>query len=725
MGWTAEPAAEADSSAFAIPRTFSPVRVDGILDEEAWTQAWVWQLAYEVEPGENIPAPVRTEVLLIHDHTHLFVAFRAFDPEPAAIRAHLSDRDDAWSDDWVAVILDTFNDERRNYLLGVNPLGVQLDTIEAWPEGNGEWDGIWHSAAKITDWGWTAELKIPFSTLRFQRSSGPQLWGFDAIRGYPRLRWHKMGAFPRDRSNNCYLCQAIKIEGFDGVSPGRNLEVVPTLTAARTETREDFPHGPLDSSDYETEAGITARWGFTPNLTLAATLNPDFSQVEADARQLDINEPFALFFPEKRPFFMEGADFFETLFDAVYTRTIRDPSWGLKLTGKEGRHTVGAYVAEDDVTNLIFPGSQGSGGTSLAMQSTAAVLRYKHDIGNRYTLGFLLTDREGHSYFNRVAGVDADLRFNATERVRLQLLGSSTRYPDAVAEEFAQPAGQLEDWAAELLYEHGTRSLSWWALVKDVGADFRADLGFMPKVDERGGEVGVDYVWNATDTSWYSSLNLKVKVDYTEDHEGNLLAQENAVRFTMEGPLQSHAFLRPSRKREGYNGLEFELDEVSLHGCMKPNAHSHLWLNATIGDRIDYTNTRLGDRLHLSPGFTYRFGRHLSLDLRHTFERMNYDGQRLFEANISQLTTAYYLNPRAFFRAIFQHVAYDYNVALYNDDRDPEFRHLFTQLLFSYKLNPHTVLFLGYSDNSFGSRDIDLTRSDRTVFVKLGYAWVP
>jgi hypothetical protein len=159
------------------------IEVDGRIDEPAWSEAWSCELRWEVEPGENTPAPVRTEVLVFHDRTRLYVGFRAHDPEPSRIRAHLSDRDGAWSDDWVGVVLDTFNDERRNYVLAVNPLGVQMDQIESWPESDTVWDGIWASAASIEEWGWSAEIAVPFSTLRFQRSDAPQVWGLDAVRG--------------------------------------------------------------------------------------------------------------------------------------------------------------------------------------------------------------------------------------------------------------------------------------------------------------------------------------------------------------------------------------------------------------------------------------------------------------------------------------------------------------------------------------------------------------
>ena len=707
-----------------IPRIDADLTMDGMLDEEVWASSWSIELGYEVSPGENIPAPVKTEVYIFHSRTHLCIGFRAHDPDPTAIRAHLSNRDNAWTDDWVAVVLDTFNDERRNYFLAVNPKGVQMDDIENWPGGQTDWDGIWFSAAQITEWGWSAEMKIPFSTLRFQRQNGPQQWRFDGVRSYPRNVSHRLGAFPRDRSNNCYLCQAVKIEGFEAVSPGRNLEIDPTLTGVRTDLREDLPDGPWQTAESEFELGLTARWGITPNLTLSGTFNPDFSQVEADARQLEVNQPFALFFPEKRPFFMEGADFFETPFDLVYTRMMRDPAWGLKLSGKDGPHTTGAYVVRDQVTNLIFPGSQSSDSTSLAMANTSTVLRYKYDIGNRYTLGGMVTDREGDDYFNRVAAVDGDFRFSATDRIIAQFMGSSTQYPQQVAEDFDQPIGTFDDTAIELLYSHDTRSLSWWAEYTDVGTDFRADLGFMPQVDFRHGEAGVGYTWNATDASWYSILDLKAKLAHTEDQRGGLLNDEAAVMFTAEGPLQSHAILRPSLHREGYNGEEFDFNRLFVHTCLKPNGHSHVWLNGTVGGKVDYVNTRDGDTVNLDGGLQYRFGKHLQFEGMYTHENMTVDEGWLYEANIGQVLLAWHFSSRTFVRAIVQHVSYDFNTDLYSDDRDSEYRELFGQFLFSYMINPRTVLFVGYTEESLGNQDYGLTGSSTSVFVKVGYAWV-
>jgi hypothetical protein len=709
---------------FQIPRVDGRIEVDGVPDEPLWDQAWTMTLDYEVEPGENIPAPVVTEVMVMHDANRLYVAFRAHDPNPAAIRAHLSDRDDAWNDDWVGVVLDTFNDERRDYLFAVNPLGVQMDIIEVNLTSATPWDGIWKSSAEIHDWGWSAEIVIPFSTLRFQRSERPQIWGFDAIRGYARGTRAMMGSFPRDRSNNCYLCQAHKIEGFAGVSPGRNIEIVPTLTASRTDVREEMPDGPIVNGDPDVELGLTARWGITPNLTLSGTINPDYSQVEADALQLTVNRPFAIFYPELRPFFMEGADFFDTSMNVVYTRMMREPAWGLKLTGKEGVHTIGAYVVDDDITNLIIPGSESSSFTVLDESNTATVLRYKYDIGNRFTLGGIFTNRDGKDYLNRVAGIDGEFRITARDWIGVQILRSSTDYPEEISEDYNQPEGSLEDWAAEIFYSHSTRTWMWWAVLKDIGDDFRADLGFMPQVGYQHREVGVGYQWNRTETSWYTRMDIKAKIADTVDQSGFELFHEDVVQFTFEGPMQSHSVIRPSTMREGYNGQSYEFNRLRLHFCGRPNGHSYIHANLNGGGQVDYANSRPGDFLNLDFGFWYRFGRHFYLESSWTREEMDVDEGWLYTTTIAELETSWQFNPRCFIRAILQHVDDQFNPELYTDGRGPEYERLFSQFLFSYKLNPRTVLFLGYSDNSFATRDFARTRADRTIFAKIGYAWV-
>ncbi len=353
------------------------------------------------------------------------------------------------------------------------------------------------------------------------------------------------------------------------------------------------------------------------------------------------------------------------------------------------------------------------------------MVRYKRDFGSRYTLGLMASDREGDDYHNRVAGFDCDLRLTDTDRVRVLALRSSSAYPDDVAAEFAQPTGAFDDGAMEAIYSRDTRNLDGYVHLRDIGSDFRADQGFIPMVGYRGGEVGTSYDWLPNGESWYTALRLEGMVNTFDDSDGDLLLRQGRLAFTYQGPMQSHAMVQVTRSREGFGGQLFDETELYLHGCLEPTAGSEAWVNLYSGDRIDYVSTRLGTRLRVEPGFDYRFGRHLLVSLSEVYERMTVDPGRLYTASIGRLTLAYQFNARCFVRAIAQRVDYEYDVSLYPDGRDAQVERLSGQLLFSYKLNPRTVLFLGATDNRLGNQDYSPTTTDRTVFAKVGYAWTP
>ncbi|MBC8646985.1 MAG: carbohydrate binding family 9 domain-containing protein, partial [Thermoanaerobaculia bacterium] len=553
-------------------RAAGTIQVDGVLDETAWQQADRMELPVETFPGDNVTAPVKTEGFILFDDKYLYVGIRAQDPAPHKIRAHLSDRDKAFSDDFVGVVLDTFNDERRGFEFFVNPLGVQMDLFQN-DVGGGEdstWDAIWASAGRITAEGYVVEMAIPFSSLRFRRAAGEQTWGVDMLRIYPRSQRYRVGLQALSRNRNCYVCQFSKITGFEGITPGRNLEFDPTLTGQRTDQREDFPDGPLEGGDLDIEPGLTARWGITPNLTLNAALNPDFSQVEADVGQLDINTQFTLFFPEKRPFFLEGADFFQTPIQAVYTRTVADPDWGTKLTGKEGKSAIGVFIARDDLTNLIIPGSQGSSLTSFRDNNHAGVFRYRYDVGKNSTVGALYTGRDAQDYANHVTGADAFIRVTPRDQVRLQALASRTRYPGFIVSDFNQPDGTFTDHAYRFDYQHSTRNWFWFAEYEDIGEDFRADSGFLPQVNYRRPEAGLERIWWGPKGAWYSRIFLGGNWDRTEEQGGQLLEEEFEGYVGVGGPLQSFFFFGGGTRDRFYNGVDFEEQFGSAYIEIRP-----------------------------------------------------------------------------------------------------------------------------------------------------------
>jgi hypothetical protein len=293
----------------------TPIHVDAQLDEPAWSEATPISIAWEWEPSTNTPAPVETTVLVTFDDRYFYAAFRARDPQPKNIRARYQERDVDGGDDSVGLWIDTFNDDRRAYKFRVNPLGVQRDSIFSDVENAEDlsWDAIWDSAARITEDGYIVEIAIPLQQLRIPARSGPQTWGLLALRNWPRDVTHQLRSAVPDQNRNCFICLFPDVHGFTVASGGKNIEVTPAITG----------------TDDKIDLGASGRWAITPGTSLQATINPDFSQVEADAAQLDVNTRFAIFFPEKRPFFVEGADFFSTRMQLVFTRTIGDPSAGL------------------------------------------------------------------------------------------------------------------------------------------------------------------------------------------------------------------------------------------------------------------------------------------------------------------------------------------------------------------------------------------------------------
>jgi len=709
-----------------VPEVDTRVVIDGVLNDDVWSKALTLELGYETRPGENLPAPVRTEALVASSKTHFYIAFRAHDPNPPQICASICDRDNMFDDDRVSFILDTFNDHRRGYMFFLNPLGIQGDALDSTGTGAGDpsWDTIWESEGRITDEGYVVEAAIPFSSLRFQRSEGEQTWGLGLGRKYSRSTDYRMAHTSRDRSESCYLCQVAKIAGFSGATPGRNIELDPTVAGFIREEREWFPNGDFEEAGSESDLGLTARWGVTPNLVLSGAVNPDFSQVEADAFQLDVNAQFALFYEEKRPFFLEGMELFQGSLDPVYTRTIADPAWGVKLTGKEGANGIGVFATRDELTNILLPGSQGSSGATLDGASTAAVVRYRRDIGEASTVGLFLTGRESDGYRNGVAGIDGNLRLSPSNRLEFQVLGSQTAYPKSFALAYGQPTERLDGAAYDVEFNHDGRSLNWWLAYREIQDEFRADLGFRPRSDFRQARGGWGYTWWRDAGHWFSSMNTGFGYVHNEERDGELLDSFFDYWFDYDGPLRSNVHVYGVLGREQYRGIEYDDRYVWLSAGAWPTGTIHVRVEGLVGDAIDYTNARPGDRVQIGPLLQLKVGRRLDLVLAHTYERLDVGPGRLYTANVSYVRAAYQFTRRAFLRAIVQHLDYDFNTDLYSDGRGPEFRQLASQVLFSYKLNPQTVLYLGYSDNHFGFESVDVAQNDRTFFAKIGYAWV-
>ena len=709
-----------------IPRITAIPIIDGSIEEDEWQEAAAIQVNIEVDPGDNTEAEVTAQALIMEDGQTIYVAFRAHDPDPSQIRGFYEDRDSGWDGDYMGIILDTFNDERRAFEFLVNPFGVQMDAIydDVNQREDESWNAIWDSVGQITESGYTVELAIPLKQLRFSETESVQVWGIDFYRHYPRDRSTSIHSQRIDWNISCYLCQISKLEGFQNLEQSRNLEVIPTITSSSSESRT--PEGGDWERENNSQGSLDLRWGISQDTYLNATINPDFSQVEADSLQLDVNNTFSLFFPERRTFFLDGADYFDTYENLVHTRNIASPEYGLKLTGKTNQNTYGLVAANDETTNFIIPRSLSSRVASIeGLESKVAIGRYRRDIFENSTLGALVTDRRGKNYNNTVLSLDSTLRPTAQDTISIQAMHSTSEYPSNIQTEHQQEA-ELNDNSYVIEYQHNDRQWDWRLGYYDWGDDFRADLGFVNRVDFKHMVATIGRTWRWDGDGFFSRIRFAADYDRTEDQSGLQLEEETEFFINMSGPLQSYLNGLFGSSETYWNGKYFDEQFNMINVGFSPTPNLTLSSMIRYEDVVDFANTRLGYSKRWGPRINYRFGRHFQVNLRHQLQEFESDSKPLFRANLTDLRATYQFDARSFVRLTVQYADRERNVENYIRVVDATSKNLGAQLLYSYKLNAATRFFLGYSDKGFQNDIYDsIEYTNRTFFAKFSYAWQP
>ncbi|MET0281681.1 MAG: DUF5916 domain-containing protein [Steroidobacteraceae bacterium] len=713
-----------------IPQLSGSIVIDGRLEDAAWDDALVQEIAFDIQPGDNIPAPVRTIVRLGYTNEALYVSFHALEPDPASIRAHLRDRDSAFNDDWVGLFLDTFDDNRRGYEFIVNPLGVQSDLIR--DETNLEnqedesWDGLWSSAGRLTGEGYDVEIRIPFSTLRFPRGQQVQNWGISLFRNYPRDKRHQLTSHRVPRDSNCFQCEWGSYQGMAGVQQGRNLEVVPTLTMSEQQSRAAAGDA-WGKGDSAIEPGVDLSWSPAPSVTLNATVNPDFSQVETDELQLDINDSFALFYQEKRPFFLEGADYFTTQFEVLYTRQIAEPDAGLRLTGRTASGAYGAILARDASTLLLVPGVLGSRFEQLDQKANVAVGRYRHNIGEHATLGIIGTVRGGDDYLNTVAGIDARWQ-EGSHTATAQLLRSDSEYPlqivDLYGDELgadARPTGNA--WRAGYTFSNRHWYFDSWHQQIDPG--FRADLGFMGQVGFEKSLLGARHNWYR-DGKAIHSIKLEGDFDVTHRYDGQLLEREWESAVTLQGPMQSSFGLHALTRQRFWSNQLFDEHYANIDAEFRPSGRLLLGAFASTGTFLDLLAARSGRRVTVETWGNVNLGRGVNLEWDLTRQRMRRDGGTAFRTTLLNGGGSWQFTPAQRVRFTLQGSEVLRNQALYAEPVNAKARDWALQLVYSYKISPRTALYAGGTYGAFLDDDNrEMFGNTRSVFLKLSYGWQP
>jgi hypothetical protein len=673
------PAASTARPALTSHRLQQPPTIDGVLDDEAWRDAPAttgdW-LSYNPLHGEKVPQITRTWIG--HDTNYLYFAFQCDDPDPSAIKTSVTRRDNIWSDDWVGISLDALGTGQFSYHLMVNPSGVQLDMLNSVSGGEDQSpDYIWDSAGRRNDKGYAVEMRVPLQTIRFRGSSDVRmgiLFWRRVSRAGVSVAWPPLepGKWVFDKHAQLSLGE---------LKPRLTREFIPSTTYVRTQSRS----GPSQwaGADDDGDVGISGKYGLSSTITLDATVNPDFSQVESDAFQVEVNQRFPNFFSEKRPFFMEGAGIFtlagqgndNSLQAAVHTRRIVDPVFGAKVTGTLGRWAFGTLSALDQSPGRNRP----VGDPDTGKDRMFNIFRAQYSLGPSDYVGGIAVDTEFAGGHNRVVGADIAWRANSTQRLSGFALATATRDPHS--------ASSKSGIGAQFGYEYSTRKLVMVGFAEHYDRDFQMDTAFINRVGITGGWGYAEYSFYPAKTKpWLLRISPFSFTQGGRDRNagGNELLQVSGARFR----FSRNGFVRIDRFDgfERWAGQRFDRVRWRYQG----NVQLYRWLSLdgqhSTGDAVYYDevdpfqgqsrDARIGVTLQpsgrLSQSLSYR---------RIDFERKS-TGERVYDLDLLYSRTTYQFSRQFFIRAILQYDSSRYRVL--------------TDFLSSYELRPGTVVYAGY-----------------------------
>jgi hypothetical protein len=657
-------------------------------------------------PRDGQPASLRTEAYIGYDEKNLYISFICYDDEPEKIRARMERRENAFDDDFVEVTLDTYHDRRRGYMFWSNPLGIQAEGIWTEEQGEPDWsfDTIWHTHGQRTKQGYVVLMEIPFKSLRF-KAQDEQLWSITLLRVIPRKNewayWPHVSARKEGR-----LSQAHDLNGLSQISPGRSIQLIPygSFRRFRALDQTTEPHRPHFINDSQLDGGLDAKFVLKDNFVLDVTVNPDFSQVESDQPQITANQRFEVFFPERRPFFLENSDFFSTPLDLVFTRRIADPQFGARLTGKAGPYAIGALVMDDQA-----PGRQVAANSPYQdKRALFTIARVRRDILRQSNIGVIYTGREFQDSYNRVGGIDGRLKLNQNWVAGYQAVMSKTRTLDG--QELSGPAYQA------YLYRSG-RQFQYEANYEDFSPNFRTQTGFVRRTDVRSVEQNLSYTFRPEGKvliSWGPS----VFTNFLWDHTGLRLDGTLGGRLRVELTGQTFLTIFNGTNRERLRPKDYAVltENRDFGSNFKGfSVSSGYFKNFTFSGEysrwagINFTppngkEPHLGNRSSAELGVTVRPTNRLRIDNTYLMSRLlnRYNGDAIFNNHIIRSRWNWQFDPKLSLRLIFQ-----YNTLLTN----PQYTALETQknfnadVLLTYQFNPLTALYLGYNSN-LQNRDV-------------------
>jgi len=743
--------------AVTVPRLEDEARIDGVLDDAAWARAAVLTGFSQYQPVDGLPAEDATEVLIWYTPGGVYLGIRALEPH-GSVNATLADRDRIFGDDYVQILLDPFHDGRRALVFAVNPFGVQADGTQSEEERSRAGmfaaeetsarvdlspDYIFQSAGRLIDGGYEVELHVPFKSLRFP-SEQPQTWGINVVRRVQHSGQTQTWT-PARRGETSFLAQGGSLEGLEGIRRGLVMDLNPVVTSQTVGAA-----GATGGWEYDRQAsqlGVNARWGITTDLTLNGTVNPDFSQVEADAAQIQFDPRLALAFQEKRPFFLDGAEQFSSPGGLIYTRRIVDPAVAVKLAGLVAGADVG-YLAAVDGEALSATGAD---------RPVYNILRVRRGVGERSTLGFTYTDRLDGSNYNRVASVDGRL-LSGAYTLGMQLAGSRTRRFGATT--------TAPMWSVSLTRAGRERGFS--VSTTGLDPDFRAGSGFVsrggvatvsitPRLTRFGAPGAVLESWGTSITAngvWLYDRFLAPSPDEAKLHFNNSFVFRGGWNLGASFLLEQ--FRLPPGLYDGY-AIDLGTDTVPFVGRPAINNYDFVLTIGTpefptfaangfvlLGRDENFAEWAPGYLLWTELSATWRPTERVRIEGTYNETRVARPGDwSVVSLNrVPRMKVEYQLLRSVFVRVVGQYVAqqqdalrddgrtgrpllvYDAGSGTYAPVGASTENDLQLDWLFSYQPSPGTVLFAGYGSSLAEERAFRfdrLTRSRDAFFVKLSY----
>jgi hypothetical protein len=765
-----------------IPRFETAPVIDGQLNDAVWQTAARFGDFVQTNPGDNVAPTHPTEFMMGYDAKNLYMAFRV-KQDRNTVRATVARRDNIFNDDYVLVHLDTFNDQRQAYLLFFSPLGIQADGT--FTEGRGEdysLDIVMDSKGVLTEDGYTIEVAIPFKSLRYEAGKD-KLWGLHINRRVKYNNNEYNSWMPTNRSISGWLNQEGHITGLEGIETTRQLEINPSITLSETGRRTRFtfdgdPAGRFVNDGIKGEFGTTAKFSLTPAITLDFAYNPDFAQVEADAPVTTANQRFPIFFPEKRPFFLERIDIFRSGLDVVNTRTIVDPDVAVKITGRRGRNTFGLLYASDnapgnyskDERQSLLECRQGRitdptvfCGIERFVDKNAhvGILRIKRDVGSQHTLGLFATSYSFIERHNNTAGFDGRFRLNPKTVTEFQVLGTTSRrnFYDPDLDRNLYRTGNGLGYRAYL--ERADRNLYMNFLAIGRSSDYRADVGFTQRTDtnylgsyiryetDRDRKKSIIYkrIQNATNISY----DWRGRSQYAITDTSGMLALQRqtfvqlGIQFGYERVFE-HEFgaNRTASRRGAFFGPDSERSAPfkAVQGFIESTPNKQLYvffffdytaglMDYDLGNGPDFPRASRAAQLNPNNGFDPGPGNQLTIESSLRYQpttafqtQLNYNKRRLFrhdtglvafDDNILSSRSTY-----QFSRNTFARLRLDYSTLN---------KHLRPQFVLGWTPNPGTALYVGYNDdvsyngyNPFsGQFEPGLQGNGRSFFIKAAY----